>query len=713
MASVNLPDGRKINFPDGTPETEMSAAVQTLLSSGPSIDKQIDRKTGAPVAVREAVGNAPVQDRLGTIRRYYPDAVPYEGDNFVFRDPENNRLKLYNEDNPHLLGIPLPTPGDIASVGREIAVGAGGTLGGMAAAVGALPTAGLGAAAGPVMVGAGAATGGALYDAMRGLRGMPDSRTLPERLAGTATDFAGNAVGQKVAEAVPGMVKAAIKGSVNRLAGVDPTQLADDFSRLGVQPTAGQVTGNRILQGTEQAASRLPTGAQTMYLAAKQQIDTLGTKLEDLASGAGAGRSDADAGRALQRGVQGFTDRFKETAGKLYDAVDDFVAPDTKIAYKNIKSTLQGQAAEFAETPRLGQIVQAPQARAYLSALEGDARDVFIANYRGPAESAAKAFDDGLAEGRLPYQAMKALRSVIGKKLADPMLVDDMPRADLKQMYGSLTDDMRSAMPTKEAQAAFDRANNYYSAGLDRIETTLQKVTDANYPERAFQFAMSGAKDGGSKLWQLRRSLTPDEWGMVSSRVMRDLGTATPGTQSAQGDLFSPATFLTNWNKLDPQAKAALFGGGNNTDLIPNLDRLARVSGAIKDSAAMANPSGTAGQSAFMNVLLGGSSGAGAGYALNGEEGAKTGAAVGVVAPYAAAKLLTSPRFVDWLVRASRIEPTNVTGAASHLSRLVPIATGADPETRQAILSYYRALTPSIAPMPTAATAESGKEANP
>jgi hypothetical protein len=143
---------------------------------------------------------------------------------------------------------------------------------------------------------------------------------------------------------------------------------------------------------------------------------------------------------------------------------------------------------------------------------------------------------------------------------------------------------------------------------------------------------------------------------------------------------------------------------------VPALDRLARVSGAIKDSAAMANPSGTAGQSAFMGVLTGGLAGTGAGYYLNGKEGAETGAAFGVVAPYAAAKLLTSPKFVNWLVQASKIAPTDINGVTSQLSRLVPIASSADPDLRQAVLGYYRALVPQVSP--AGATAGSAGEPN-
>ena len=52
-------------------------------------DSAIDKKTGAPLAVRNAVGGAPnPKDRLATLRQYYADAQPYDNDNlFLLTQP--------------------------------------------------------------------------------------------------------------------------------------------------------------------------------------------------------------------------------------------------------------------------------------------------------------------------------------------------------------------------------------------------------------------------------------------------------------------------------------------------------------------------------------------------------------------------------------------------------------------------------------------------
>ena len=68
----------------------------------------VNRRTGAPPYVREAVGSAPAQDRLATLRRFYPDAQPEGSDNFVYTDPKSGDRVLYNEQNRSLMGVPIP-----------------------------------------------------------------------------------------------------------------------------------------------------------------------------------------------------------------------------------------------------------------------------------------------------------------------------------------------------------------------------------------------------------------------------------------------------------------------------------------------------------------------------------------------------------------------------------------------------------------------------
>ena len=105
----------------------------------------IDTFTVAPMQVRAEVAAAPsYDDKLATLKKYYPDAVPVEtyrngadkfGEgNYVFLNPETDRLTLFDEDE-RLFGMPFPTMRDIlADPGPETAEMIGGTAGGFGGA---------------------------------------------------------------------------------------------------------------------------------------------------------------------------------------------------------------------------------------------------------------------------------------------------------------------------------------------------------------------------------------------------------------------------------------------------------------------------------------------------------------------------------------------------------------------------------------------------
>lgn len=141
------------------------------------IEQTIDRRSGAPAQVRLAVGSAPTeQDRLSTLQRYYPDAQPYQGSNFLFNDPETKRPTLYNRK-----GLDF---GDMASIAPEVGEMAGGTLGAALAALQSAPTGGATAPyAIPAGMGLGAAAGRESTIALaRALLGTQDTRSMGQRV---------------------------------------------------------------------------------------------------------------------------------------------------------------------------------------------------------------------------------------------------------------------------------------------------------------------------------------------------------------------------------------------------------------------------------------------------------------------------------------------------------------------------------------------------
>ena len=155
LLSIIQPDLEQGNHDD---DLIAKIAQQKLIDS-------IDTKTGAPANVRASVSAAQKpNDKLATLKNFYPDAVPVEvldpehgavkfgRGNFVFTNQENGQLTLFDEDL-RLFGMPVPGLRDFVDVGPEIAETAGaigGAIGGGIA----------GAPGGPVGVGAGIVQGG-------------------------------------------------------------------------------------------------------------------------------------------------------------------------------------------------------------------------------------------------------------------------------------------------------------------------------------------------------------------------------------------------------------------------------------------------------------------------------------------------------------------------------------------------------------------------
>mgnify|MGYP001572084768 FL=1 len=147
----------------------------------------------------------------------------------------------------------------------------------------------------------------------------------------------------------------------------------------------------------------------------------------------------------------------------------------------------------------------------------------------------------------------------------------------------------------------------------------------------------------------------------MSEAVANRLGRATPGNQNVEGDVFSSETFLTNWNRLSPGAKAQLFP---DPPLRENIERIAKAAGVIRSGKGIyANPSGTAGSFAAYSVYMS--------PIASVMTGSLAPAAVGLGSAgtaFVGAKMLTNPKVVQWL--ATPVNPAKPGEAAAHLARL-------------------------------------------
>lgn len=276
--------------------------------------------------------------------------------------------------------------------------------------------------------------------------------------------------------------------------------------------------------------------------------------------------------------------------------------------------------------------------------------------------------------GKLPYEAVKKLRTLVGREIDEPSLVSDVPRSKWKALYGALSSDLEGAAKVAgpQATAAYRRANNYTRAGMRRLET-INSVIDRNGgPESVFRAATSGNKEGATTLRAVMKSLPEDGQKMVTATVLRRLGRAKPGQQDDLGEAFSSETFLTNWNSMAPEAKAVLFNR-YGPDFRQNMDQVAKVAANLREgSQVFRNPSGT-GQAVAQST-------AAATFLVSlftGNVGTAGAVAGGVASANLGARLLTKPEFVRWLAKTTKA-PANAVPALT-----AQLAKSADPELRE------------------------------
>ena len=448
--------------------------------------------------------------------------------------------------------------------------------------------------------------------------------------AGPGTQLLAGLGGGLAPSAAAATGSAALRGAIRGRSGEPMQRAIADFNALGATPSVGQASGNRMVQGVENLLAGAPTSSGVMNRFAERQADDLGGGLQAAANNLSRNASAERAGRAVERGTDAFAGNTKAVKRALYWNADRFIPQTTQVPLANT-----WQAIVKLTTPTPG-----------AAATTGALINPRVQQLRQTLEQ-----DLAAGNGQIPYEALKRIRSDIGEAISDFSLSPDTPTRELKQLYASLSRDMEAAARAQgpEAVKAATRANNYTRAVADRMET-VQRVIDKNGgPERVFEAAMSGTRDGGTTLRAVMQSLPKDGQKAVTAAVIKRMGLATPGAQDATGDVFSAGTFLTNWNRVSPEAKRALFDRYGPA-YSANMDRIARVASNIKEgSKVYANPSGTANRAAALTY------GAGLVASLFDPSSYSTVALVsGGATANLAARALTKPEYVAWLANATK-----------------------------------------------------------
>jgi hypothetical protein len=306
----------------------------------------------------------------------------------------------------------------------------------------------------------------------------------------------------------------------------------------------------------------------------------------------------APAGRAIKGGLEQFVDDFKAQSGKLYDALDKHVAKDAQVGVSNTRAALEKLNADIPGAPNLSKWFKNAKIQGIEGALDKDApatqAQPIISQILGASGEQLVTGQTAAKTAGIPYEALKKLRTLVGNEISDSTIASDVPRSKWKPLYAALSKDMAAAAKEAgpKAEAAFVRANNYHRAGMQRLDDVLGPIMKKGDPEDVFRAALSGTQEGATTIAGVMKSLPPESKKAVSATMLQRLGKATPGKQNELGEAFSTETFLTNWNKLHPDAKRSLFSTLPD-EMRGDLDKIAKVASNVREgSKVFANPIG-------------------------------------------------------------------------------------------------------------------------
>ncbi len=662
----------------------VEAAAEKKLSSA-----NIDPDMQAPKTVRAQVGalDKP-EDRLAAVRKTYPDAQPYDGDNFIMTDPETGKTMIYNQRGW------LPDMGDVVSALPEIGEGVGGILGAIGGATGgaaagtAVPVVGTaaGGVAGAITGAGGGATVGreAVQRGVNWFYGNEDTRTGWEQAGDAAKTFALNAAGQGVGMVAAPVVSKAARGASNAAKSIvagkaDDAALAAeraaDARAVGFEPTVGMVNGNANTALKEQAlaATRAGKPIQDRIEQAFGAMDNeanriVGKITPETLSRQELGQALKDQSAALKSQIKARNDQLYDRAGEL---TGDARATglNTRAYLDNLQTERKamGKSAALNNGASLDKVIQQTQA-----------------------------IVEDIGSG-VNFNTLKQARTNIGAIANDPG-VDQILRDRAQGLYSALTADMEETAHSVGGDAfqAWKKANNFYRRTNDpksifSTKGSVDEILNKKTPEEAADWVLGQANKGGTRINAVRRQIErtdggADLWNTLTGSTVERMGIDASGN-------FSPTQMLRSWNKLSDEAKDAMFKGSGRTQYRQDLDRLSRVADNMKGYRRLDNHSNTTKAASVMSELNPFDKTTLIGSLFLGPKAlAISGAGKGANYSYKRwqAKLLTDPKTANWAANIANAQMQKG-GLKAHVGRLADMAAKtSDKALAVAINDYLR-----------------------
>lgn len=469
-------------------------------------------------------------------------------------------------------------------------------------------------------------------------------------------------------------------------------QIVKDFEQAGVEPTFANTSDSGFLNTIQKWGGNLPLVGSIFKAKEADQLKQVSDRASEIASRFGSASDAKSGGEAIGQGVTKAISNFYDKADELWEKFKGSMTGNPLIDPVNTRAAMSGPVDRFPNAPGLGQQITNPKMAAIGRSLEPQTVNVPAQFWKVLDESgnpvvkqAAETYQKG---GKISFDELWELRSWLGKQIKAAPGERSIPLADLQTAYGAITNDLESAIKTPQQGMLWNQANAFYKQGKAQLQNSLTPLAEIGSDEKRFAKVLQMAdKEKGDidQLSQLAASVPREQWGEFTAGVLANMGRAKPGVQNAEGSVFSPATFLTNYNKMSDKAKTLLFnraGAGELRGALDTLDQavqaaqmgnknagdvanLARVIERLKETNKATNWSNTANHGTAGFVLF------------DLLEHGLDASALKVGAPaYIGAKLMTNPAFVKWMAGTTGAKTLTEVGrrmgALDYLARTNP-----------------------------------------
>jgi hypothetical protein len=429
----------------------------------------------------------------------------------------------------------------------------------------------------------------------------------------------------KVAEFAGGMAAPSPSGIAGKAAsGLSAARATDTAAGT----TLGQQSGNTFTQMIERTLARLPGGG-ALVDSVRKQTERLADTTDDIVRrlSGGGDTSATGAGKVLQQQGKEAGKAMKKAASDDYEQLEKLIPPKATIVPKSTLETLD----------------QLTSTVPHAEELSGKLLDKDLVSYK---EALQKDMENSRFQG-LPYSTLKELRTKIGQQIDWGPFSTDMRNGRLKQIYSALSADLQNGAAHwggEKGAAEVARVNAAYAASKEQQKVLSSVIKKAGGPEQVFASLMSGTREGASKLQIVLANIDQPSRQLLAASALQRMGKATAGAQNATSAVFSADTFLTNWNKMSPEARQALFGSlpGDYAQSISQLS--ANVASLKAYSKIIPNPSNTA-----QAALWGGEVGSALMAILTGHPGAAAAIGGTMASTAVLSAALTNPQTAKYL----------------------------------------------------------------